>query len=81
MDKHDLKPDTELSPEQANVVKNLTEFQIEDIDSLLFSSTSDHFKKVAMVVGSAMMEAKKNTRVYRIYTSPNVYVKWLRTEL
>jgi len=58
MDKHDLRPDPELSQEQVNVVKNLNEIQIEEIDSLLFSSTSGHFKKVAMVVGSAMLEAK-----------------------
>ena len=58
MNKHDLKPDPELSQEQISVVKNLTDIQVEEIDSLLLNSTSIHFKKVAMVVGSAMMEAK-----------------------
>ena len=58
MNKHDIDPDPQLSEEQDLAVSNHTELQIEEIDNLLFDSTSANFKKVAMVVGSAMMEAK-----------------------
>ena len=60
MNKHDIDPDPQLSEEQDLAVGNLTELQIEEIDNLLFDSTSANFKKVAMVVGSAMEKAKSS---------------------
>lgn len=56
MNSHDIDPDPELTPEQLNLVAELTETEIEAIDNALLANASEKWRKVARVVGATMME-------------------------
>ena len=59
MTNQDIKPDPELDTEQAEAVANLAPEDIKKIEQLLFDQTGDNWKKVAMIVASAMIESEK----------------------
>ncbi len=53
------KPDPDLTLAQKTLVERLTEEQILEIDNLLLSHATRRWRKVAMLVGLAMMEDDK----------------------
>ena len=56
MNGHDVQPDGPLSPEELQLVENLTDAEVQAIDDALLANTSHRWRKVARVVGTTMME-------------------------
>lgn len=56
MNSHDVQPDTALTPEQAKLVEELSDTEVQAVDDALFANTGDEWRKVARVVGTTMME-------------------------
>ena len=56
MNSHDVEPDGDLTPEQAKLVGQLTDAEVQAIDNALLANTCDRWRKVARVVGTTMME-------------------------
>jgi hypothetical protein len=54
MTAHDLTPDGELTPEEIEAVNRLSPIEIESIDAGLLAAANQNYRKVAMVVGTAM---------------------------
>jgi len=63
-----FEPDPDLTEEQKHLVSLLTEDQIREIDEMLLSFVCDTNRKVARVVGSAMLGLPK-----RIKGVPDIY--------
>ena len=59
MKKHDIEADPELSAEHIEIISGLSDIDIADIDKHLLSFTNENWRKIAMVVGSALMESQK----------------------
>ena len=64
----DAEPDSELTPNQRSLIGQLSDADIQVIESALLEQTSDKWQKVAKVVGMAM--PKLTNRVKGI---PDVY--------
>ena len=64
----ELDADQPLSSEQRSKVAALTAAQLKAIDETLLSSASEHWQKVARLVGSAMWALKD-----QIFEIPDVY--------
>ncbi|MEW8441873.1 MAG: DUF3658 domain-containing protein [Candidatus Thiodiazotropha taylori] len=56
MSGHDLHPDRALTPEEASLVQNLTEGEVEEIDAALLSNAAEKWRKVARVVGATISD-------------------------
>jgi hypothetical protein len=52
----DNEPDPPLTDEQNRIVNQLSDIEIQKIDELLLSNSSDKWRKVARVVGTTMMD-------------------------
>lgn len=48
-------PDPELTKEQLLIIQNLSETELNEIDEMLISGATERNRKVARIVGSAMM--------------------------
>ena len=68
MNSHDAEPDGDLTPDQVELVEQLTDAEIQAIDDALLANTSDKWRKVARVVGTTMMELPN-----RVEGIPDVY--------
>jgi hypothetical protein len=68
MNSHDVDADGDLTPDQAKLVEQLTDSEIQAIDDALLANTSDKWRKVARVVGTTMMELPS-----RVEGIPDVY--------
>lgn len=68
MASHDVKPDPELTAEQRALVNCLNEKDIVEIDNALLESASNDWRKVARVVGGAMLELPE-----RVPGIPDIY--------
>ena len=68
MNSHDIEPDGELTPDQVKLVEQLTEEEVQTIDNALLSNTGERWRKVAMVVGTTMMELPS-----RVEGIPDIY--------
>lgn len=64
----DMEPDGKLTPEQEQLVGQLTVDQVREIDMALLSNTNDRWRKVAMVVATTMLELPS-----RINDIPDIY--------
>jgi hypothetical protein len=60
--------DGDLTPDQAKLSEQLTDDEIQAIDNALIENTSDKWRKVAMVVGTTMMDLP-----CRVEGIPDVY--------
>jgi len=60
--------DPELTPEQLVLASGLSSEQVEEIDAALLSASGKHWRKVAMVVATAM-----NSLPNKIVGLPDVY--------
>ena len=68
MNSHDVTPDPPLTPDQVKLIEQLTDDDVKVIDEALFASTSDRWRKVARVVGTAMLDYP-----CRVENIPDVY--------
>ena len=68
MNRHDVEPDSDLTPEQFELVGQLTVTEIQAIDTALFANTSDKWRKVARVVGTTIQGLPN-----RVEGIPDVY--------
>ena len=68
MNSHDVEPDGELTPDQVKLIEQLTEDEVQAIDSALLSNTCERWRKVARVVGTTMMDLP-----CRVEGIPDVY--------
>ena len=68
MNSHDVQADGDLTPEQAKLVGQLTDAEIQAIDNALLANTCDRWRKVARVVGTTMAELPD-----RVVGIPDVY--------
>lgn len=66
----DDPPDGEMTPEQATVAASLSPELIEKIDACLLSFVIEHNRKVARVVGSAMMD-----KTLRVPSLPDLFYR------
>lgn len=64
----DMEPDGKLTPEQEQLVGQLTEDEVRKIDMALLSNTNDRWRKVAMVVATTMLELPR-----RINDIPDIF--------
>lgn len=64
----DMEPDGKLTPEQEQLVGQLTGDEVSEIDMALLSNTNDKWRKVAMVVAKTMLE-----NPCRISGIPDIY--------
>lgn len=55
----EAKNDRQLKPEELSRIGALSDAELKTIDETLLKNTSANWRKVARVVGSAMMELKK----------------------
>jgi hypothetical protein len=60
--------DPVLTPEERKLVDQLSEKDIEEIDQALLGNASQHWRKVAMVVGATMIDLKN-----KVAGIPDVY--------
>jgi hypothetical protein len=58
----DIEPDPILSADQTALVEQLTDTEIEYIDSLLLDLCSNRFQKVARIVGDFMQQRRFKAR-------------------
>jgi len=56
MDKEMPIPDPDLTEDEKELVAKLSDEQLKEIDELLLSFATNRYRKVAMLVGSAMMD-------------------------
>jgi hypothetical protein len=68
MSSHDIEPDGELTPDQIQLIEQLTDAEIQSIDNALLTNACDKWRKVARVVGTTMMELPN-----RVEGIPDVY--------
>lgn len=68
MNSHDVEIDGNLTADQVKLVEQLTDNEIQAIDDALLANACDKFRKVARVVGTAMMELP-----CRVEGVPDVY--------
>ncbi|MEW8295451.1 MAG: DUF3658 domain-containing protein [Candidatus Thiodiazotropha sp.] len=69
----DMEPDGKLTPEQEQLVGQLTEDEVREIDMALLSNTNGKWRKVAMVVAETMLElANKINGIPDIYYSQRI---------
>ncbi len=66
--RHGFEPDRHLSSEEQELVDQLSESEIEEIDAALLSYCTEKWRKVAMIVGSAMMDINES-----LYSLPDIY--------
>ncbi|MEW8070434.1 MAG: DUF3658 domain-containing protein [Candidatus Thiodiazotropha endolucinida] len=64
----DMEPDGKLTPEQEQLVGQLTADEVREIDMALLSNASDKWRKVAKVVAMTMLEL-----LPRINEIPDIY--------
>ncbi|MEW8023822.1 MAG: DUF3658 domain-containing protein [Candidatus Thiodiazotropha endolucinida] len=64
----DMEPDGKLTPEQEQLVGQLTADKVREIDVALLSNTSDKWRKVTKVVAMTMLEL-----LPRINDIPDIY--------
>ncbi|MCG8052447.1 MAG: DUF3658 domain-containing protein [Candidatus Thiodiazotropha endolucinida] len=64
----DMEPDRKLTPEQEQLVGQLTVDEVSEIDRTLLSNTDDRWRKVALIVAKTMLE-----NPCRISGIPDVY--------
>ncbi|MBT3022856.1 MAG: DUF3658 domain-containing protein [Candidatus Thiodiazotropha sp. (ex Lucina aurantia)] len=64
----DMEPDGKLTPEQEQLVGQLTADEVREIDMALLSNASDKWRKVAKVVAMTMLEL-----LPRINDIPDIY--------
>ncbi|MEW8185904.1 MAG: DUF3658 domain-containing protein [Candidatus Thiodiazotropha endolucinida] len=64
----DMEPDGKLTPEQEQLVGQLTAEEVLEIDVALLSNASDKWRKVAKVVAMTMLEL-----LPRINEIPDIY--------
>ena len=68
MNSHDVVPDKELTPGQVKLVEQLTDEEIQAIDSALLANCCERWRKVARVVGTTMTELPS-----RVEGIPDIY--------
>ena len=68
MNSHDIIPDPPLTPDQIKLIEELTDEDVKAIDEALLASISDKWRKVARVVGTAMLDYP-----CRVESIPDVY--------
>lgn len=56
------KPDPDLTEEELKLVQKLSHEEVEEIDNLLVSYAGSQYRKVAKLVGSAMMDLEDRKR-------------------
>lgn len=71
---HDLAPDPVPTPDQENLIAQLSEEDVRDIDALLLSYISERWSKVAKVVADAMFRAPEGREaIPDIYYARRLY--------
>lgn len=68
MDSHDVVPDRDLTPDQVELVEQLTNDEVQAIDNALLANCCESWRKVARVVGTTMTELPN-----RVEGIPDVY--------
>lgn len=68
MNKEIPKPDPDLTEEEKTLVAKLSQQDLNAIDEALLSYASEHWRKVAMIVGSTMDDLEN-----RIKGIPDIY--------
>ena len=62
MNNLETQPDPEPNTVQFQAIENLSEAEIKEIDRVLLKHTGRSWRKVARIVGSAMIETKDNSQ-------------------
>ncbi len=70
----DMKPDPQLSAEEQSRIEELSIDELEFIDSKLLENCSDHWRKVAELVGMTMMDNRTTIKnIPDIFLAARVY--------
>jgi len=72
MNKEELPFDRELTDIELKIVSELSEVQLQEIDSALLSATNNDYRKVAMVVAIAMGAINKIEGIPDVFYSKRV---------